>query len=464
MRDGISAGEIPTPVSAMAGLAWPAIPQSNGNIILSLLFQLQQSQWWTPEKLRAQQYRQAAELLRHAGDSVPYYRERLKDIAWQSGDPLDDEIWRRVPLLRREDIQDGDGRALISTRYPKSHGATQKVNTSGSSGKPVTVLSNSVGSIFWNVITLRDFQWRRVDLNAKVAAIRFDENRLAQYPDGEVLEYWLKSIQPFFATGACALLDISTPVDKQVDWLARQEAAYLVTYPSNLEALLLYCRTQKIRLPTLSQVQTLSEVLHPRVRALCQEVWGFGVDDMYTCQETGYIALQCPDHAHYHVQSENLIVEILDADGNPCAPGEAGRVVISDLHNFAMPLIRYDIGDFAEFGEACPCGRGLPVLKNIMGRVRGMLTLVDGSRIRPDFGGPHFREVADIRQYQIIQKSRAMLEVKLVVPGGLSASETRNLRQMIQSQLGHPFELEFSFHEDIPRSAGGKFEDFRSEI
>ena len=157
MRDGISAGEIPTPVSAMAGLAWPAIPQSNGNIILSLLFQLQQSQWWTPEKLRAQQYRQAAELLRHAGDSVPYYRERLKDIAWQSGDPLDDEIWRRVPLLRREDIQDGDGRALISTRYPKSHGATQKVNTSGSSGKPVTVLSNSVGSIFWNVITLRDF-------------------------------------------------------------------------------------------------------------------------------------------------------------------------------------------------------------------------------------------------------------------------------------------------------------------
>ena len=56
---------------------------------------------------------------------------------------------------------------------------------------------------------------------------------------------------------------------------------------------------------------------------------------MYTCQEAGYIALQCPDHAHYHVQSENLIVEILDGDGNPCAPGESGRVVLSDLHNLS---------------------------------------------------------------------------------------------------------------------------------
>lgn len=249
-----------------------------------------------------------------------------------------------------------------------------------------------------------------------------------------------------------------------MEWLARQKVAYLVTYPSNLEALLISCREQQIRLPTLCQVQTVSEVLQPRVRALCQEVWGFGVDDMYTCQETGYIALQCTDHTHYHVQSENLIVQILDAEGKLCPPGEAGRVVISDLHNFAMPLIRYDIGDFAELSEPCPCGRGLPVLKNIMGRVRGMLTLADGSRIRPDFGGPNFREVADIRQYQVIQKSRELLEVKLVVPGGLSASETRNLRQLIQSQLGHPFELEFSFHEDIPRSAGGKYEDFRSEI
>lgn len=448
----------------MAGLDWPAIPEANGNIMLGLLFQLEQSQWWPPEKLQTQQFRQAGEVLRHARDSVPYYRERFKDFAWDGKAPLDAGLWAQLPLLQREDIQQHGGRALLSEKYPKGHGKTRQVNTSGSSGKPLTVTSNAMAAIFWNVITLRDFLWRRLDFSAKMAAIRFDEQRRAQYPEGVVVDYWLKSARPFIATGPCAVLDIATPVDKQVEWLARQEAAYLITYPSNLEALLLHCAAGKIALPALRQVQTLSEVLHPRVGTLCQEVWGFGPSDMYSCQEAGYIALQCPDHAHYHVQSESLIVEILDADGRPCAPGEMGRVVLSDLHNFAMPLIRYENGDFAEFGEACPCGRGLPVLKNVMGRVRGMLTLADGSRIRPDFGGPHFREVADIRQYQVIQKSREKLEVKLVAPGGLSAGETTALRQMVLAQLGHPFEVEFSFHDDIPRGAGGKFEDFRSEV
>ena len=185
---------------------------------------------------------------------------------------------------------------------------------------------------------------------------------------------------------------------------------------------------------------------------------------MYSCQEVGYIALQCPDHPHYHEQSENVLVEILDAEGKPCGTGESGRVVLTDLHNFAMLLIRYDIGDFAEVGEPCACGRGLPVLNHVIGRVRGMLTLADGARIRPDFGGPYFREIADIQQNQIIQKSRDTLEVRLVVPGGLNERETDNLRQLILAQLGHPFELEFSYHEEIPRSTGGKFEDFRSEL
>ena len=91
-----------------------------------MLFQLEQSQLWTPEKLHTQQYRQAAELLRHARDSVPYYREHLEDIAWQGGAPLDAETWRQLPLLPREDIQEGQGRALLSERLPKSTARPKK--------------------------------------------------------------------------------------------------------------------------------------------------------------------------------------------------------------------------------------------------------------------------------------------------------------------------------------------------
>jgi phenylacetate-CoA ligase len=457
-------GDFPTPVSAVEGVAWPAIPDRTGNIFLALLYQLEQSQWWPAERIAAQQFRQAGLLLRHARDTVPHYRRTLAGLEWDGKIQPDEALWRQLPLLRREDLQQDEGSALLSERYPQGHGKTSKTRTSGSSGKPVTVTKSMLPPIFWNVLTLRDFLWRRVDFADKIAAIRFDESRVTSYPDGVILDHWLRSLSSVVATGECAVLDIATPVDKQAEWLARQAPAMLITYPSNLEALLQHCRAHDIRLPTLKRVQTLSEALPPGLRALCQAVWGFGVDDMYSCQEAGYIALQCPDHAHYHVQSENLLVEILDDDGMPVAPGESGRVVISDLHNFAMPLIRYEIGDFAEAGEPCPCGRGLPVLNAVMGRVRGMMTLADGARIRPDFGGPHFREVADIRQYQIVQKSRTRLEVKLVAPGGLSEAERGALVRLILDRLGHPFELDFSFHAEIPRGPGGKFEDFRSEI
>jgi phenylacetate-CoA ligase len=107
--------------------------------------------------------------------------------------------------------------------------------------------------------------------------------------------------------------------------------------------------------------------------------------DMYTCQEAGYLALQCPDHPHYHVQSENVLLEVVDDQGLPCAPGEVGRVLVTSLNNFATPLIRYEIGDYAEVGAACSCGRGLPVLKRIMGRYRNLLTLPDGTRAGRDW-------------------------------------------------------------------------------
>src|SRR6185312_7578839 len=107
---------------------------------------------------------------------------------------------------------------------------------------------------------------------------------------------------------------------------------------------------------------------------------GIPLVDCYGCQEAGYVAIQCPEYAHYHVQGEMSLVEVLREDGAPCRPGETGRVVITPLHSFAMPLLRYDLGDYAEVGEPCPCGRGLPVLRQIYGRKKETLTLPSGER------------------------------------------------------------------------------------
>ena len=143
--------------------------------------------------------------------------------------------------------------------------------------------------------------------------------------------------------------------------------------------------------------------------------------------EVGYIALQCPQHEHYHVQFETLIVEVLDSAGTPCAPGEVGRVVLTTLHNFAMPLVRYAIGDYAEAGEACDCGRGLPVIKRIMGRDRNMLTKPDGSQHWPSFPAEIWTAVAPIRQFRLIQKSLDRIEAQFVAADELGREQRDRL-------------------------------------
>ena len=169
-------------------------------------------------------------------------------------------------------------------------------------------------------------------------------------------------------------------------------------------------------------------------------------------------------YEHYHVQSEGLVVEVLDDDGMPCAPGRVGRVVVTTLHNFAMPLVRYEIGDYAEPGEPCACGRGLPVLRRILGRVRNTLVTADGRRYWPIFSTRKLVDVAPILQHQFVQKEYDLIEVKLVTAVPLGPEQEAQMRRHILSQVPSGMRLRFTYTDTIPRNAGGKFEDFVSEV
>jgi phenylacetate-CoA ligase len=256
-------------------------------------------------------------------------------------------------------------------------------------------------------------------------------------------------------------LSISTPVGRQAEWLGRLNPDYLLTYPTNLAALLRELRQRGITLPGLRQVRTIGETLSDDIRQACENQLKVDVADTYSSQEVGNIAIQCPMSGLYHVMSEYLLVEVLDDAGQPCVPGQTGRVVVTDLLNFATPLIRYEIGDYAEAGASCPCGRGLPTLRRIAGRERNMVLLPDGSRHWPLVGFQRFRQIAPIRQYQIIQHSLQAIEVRLVVDAPLDASQQSLLQDVIRQSLGYAFDLEFIFHhQEIPRSKNGKFEEF----
>ncbi len=131
---------------------------------------------------------------------------------------------------------------------------------------------------------------------------------------------------------------------------------------------------------------------------------------------------------------------------------------------FAMPLLRYEMRDFAEAGPPCPCGRGLPTLKRIYGRTRNMLTMPDGEKHWPMVGFAEYRKVAPIRQYQFIQKSTKAIEMRLVADRPLDGREMEALSDIVKRSLGHPFELTFTFLPEIPVGPNGKFEEFVSEI
>jgi phenylacetate-CoA ligase len=163
------------------------------------------------------------------------------------------------------------------------------------------------------------------------------------------------------------------------------------------------------------------------------------------------------------VHSEGVLLEVLDDDGRACAPGVTGRVVITVLHNFAMPLIRYELGDYATLGEACPCGRGLPVLQHIAGRSRNMLVTADGKRYWPLFSGSSIGDLP-VSQYQLVQKDYDVIEARIVTPAPLSPAQEETLRRGFLQTLPEGIRLTVTYHAAIARSPSGKFEDFISEL
>lgn len=353
------------------GLLWPALPAAPAQACLALLYQFDRSQWWQPDRLREQQFRQLQVLLDHARTSVPYYRERLRGAGPGAGQAISDRLWRELPILTRADLQ-AAGSQLHSSALPSSHGPARILSSSGSTGRPIQTLSTGLRQLFWEAITLREHLWHRRDASGRLGSIRAFATGSADYPNGVEGPNWGGSVAAVFTTGpACGLSVVST-VEQQAKWLVRHNPDYLLTFPSALQALAHYCREQSIELPRLRQARTISEVLTDQTRTAVRAAWGVEIADAYSANEVGYIALQCPECESLHVQSETVYVEILRDDGSPCEVGETGQVVVTDLHNFAMPLIRYAIGDIAQVGPPCACGRGLPVLSRILGRVRNI--------------------------------------------------------------------------------------------
>lgn len=437
------------------------MPSARGAQLLSLLYQFEQTQWWSAERLREHQLGQLQQLLRHAVATVPFYRERFKAAGFDPGQKLTQDVFCSLPLLTRRDVQLA-GTALHSTAVPAVYGRAGETRTSGSTGEPLAVRRTQLDQLLWEANLLRDHHWHKRDLSGKLALIRA-EAKDAQPPHGVVRNNWGR-VAELYKTGLLVVLDSAADVHSQANWVLQQNPDYLMLYPSILKSLVAWFASRSKRPTRLREVRTLGETLDPALRQACREVLDVPIVDGYSSEEMGYIALQCPLREVFHVMSESVLVEIIDDHGKPCAPGEVGQVVATTLHNATMPLVRYVLGDHAEAGSPCPCGRGLPTITRVLGKIRNLVTLPSGKRFRPRFID-EFMEFPMVRQYQLIQHSLEDVEARLVVDEPLSAEVEIRLRKVLQGAIGYPFHISFIyFSGELPRGPRGKFQEFISKL
>jgi phenylacetate-CoA ligase len=203
---------------------------------------------------------------------------------------------------------------------------------------------------------------------------------------------------------------------------------------------------------------TTAMVLHPWQRRSIEDVFGCPVTNRYGCEEVSLIACECEQHDGLHINADSLYVEVI-RDGRPAEPGEPGSVVITDLANRAMPLLRYQVGDVAVRSERrCPCGRGLPLLEQIEGREADYVTTPAGELISGISLTDHFAcRVPGIVQLQIIQETLRQFRFRVVRGPDFGPHSLEQMRALVVERFGPDVAWECQYVERIPQEPSGKY-------
>lgn len=439
-------------------IVWPPMNGKMASGMTILCDQLDQSQWWSQEKIQHIQERQLGKLCHLAKTATVYYKTPLKDLPIHPIKGVRLEDFMKLPLLKRADLQDRKI-DLICDDISMELGPTGETTTSGSTGAPVTVrISDNVGQLT-KALQRRWFDWAGLDGNKILADLTSSNIKKGEGPENS-RKHWHIS----FPGGDYHSFNLSFPFSQQMEWLQKIRPHYLTTYPSAAQALFEHAQKNNIDLSFLKTLMLYGEVLPDSLRELAKKVSNAKIYNKYSCRELGCMALECPETGLLHIQSDNVLLEILNKDGSQTKEGHVGKVVVTSLINSSMPLIRYDIGDFAQVGPACSCGRGQATIKNILGRERHFIRLRNGDRVRPITDLLDMKTFSLMRQFQYIQTDYEDMTFKYISDNPLNDKNHAAIKKSIDRMLPISFNIKFERVKEIPRNAGGKFDDIICEI
>lgn len=414
--------------------------------------QLNHSQYWSLPKIAGLQTHGLKQVVQHHAEHTPYFINRLAAHGLTPDDVSTLAGLKRLPPFKKRHIQEVK-KDFFAQHVPPTHMPLGMAQSSGSTGEPVTIRKTRLNDIFWHAYTIRDHEWYGRDYTGRLTAVR------AIIPNYVETDQWGGPVSMLYTSGPAQGIPVTTDIKQQIAWLNEFQPNIIIVHAGVMRGYVEEWRRNRYALTELKHIKNVGDTVSELLRTHVREITGLEMEDNYSSSEVGAIAIQCPVSGLYHVMSESLIVEILDEQGNDCAQGEIGRVVITDLYNMASPIIRYDIGDYAEVGAACTCGRRLPTLKRVLGRERGLLVRPDGTRFWPMAGQYTIADLFNVRQWQIIQHSLDDIEYKFVTDHPFTAEQEMELRALINQRLGYPGTVRVSWQAEYIPTNQGKFEE-----
>jgi phenylacetate-CoA ligase len=415
--------------------------------------ELQASQFLPVDKIRELQAKKLRRLITHAYYHVAYYRERMDALGLTPSDIQSLEDLRKLPLLGKDDVRSNLHFDLLSDNHEKRK--ILKITTSGSTGEPFVCYADQHQlEIRW-AATQRSMEW---------TGYRFGD-RCARLWHQTLGMSWLQILRERIDAWFNRRLFIPAfemsdqNIARFVTRLREYRPVLLDGYAESFNFLAHYIQNHGLESFHPKAVISSAQVLPEHSREIIEKTLGCGVFDKYGSREFSGIAYECEAHAGHHVVAESYVVEILK-DGAPARPGEWGEVVITDLNNFCAPLIRYRVGDLAvamDDAVACACGRGLPRIGRIEGRVQAIITAQNGSYVPGTFFAHFFKDYDHvIRQFQVRQDHLGSITLRVIKALRFDEATFQDLLAQLRTFLGEDMKIDVEFVDRIEMVRTGK--------
>ncbi len=430
-------------------LLFPLHERLKGHGTRAILRELEQSQWYPPERLEALQLVRLQGLLAAVSTHVPYYRGLFRREGFVAADFGSRDALAALPPIDKSLIRHN----LAAWRGEGAEGLARH-STSGSSGEPLHFLLGKHRISFDIAAKWRATRWWDVDIGDR-------ELVLWGSPLETGAQDRLRAIRDQLLRSRLVPARELNParIDAILDAMRAFRPTMLFGYPSALARIAFRARERGRAMNDLGirVAFCTSEVLRPEWREAIGGVFGCGVANEYGARDAGFIARECP-HGGLHITAEEVIVEVVDEDGRPLPPGMEGDILVTNLAGPEFPFIRYRTGDRGVLSDRrCACGRGLPLIESISGRANDGLVAADGSWVHGSAVNHALRELPGLTAYRIIQESRSRVSIMLAASQPLPAAALDALTGQVHTLLGASVQVDIRQLADIPPEPNGKF-------